>query len=145
MGINYSNLEIKNEMRKIRAYACEHSRVNITPEERAEIEKAVAREREDLSLEQIRTAQINIKRKIARERLYCRRYGGDCMRLLRYEQERRRAFEDPTICYRFADQSYCNNLTGRSNINITEIAQKSLNERESIEDILKKYNIKSLT
>jgi hypothetical protein len=130
-------------MRKINTYSCENRRVNVTPEERVEIGKAVEREREDLAAEQARKARVASERIIARERLYCRRYGCDCMRLLRYEQERRRAFEDPTIYYRFVNQSYCNNFTGKSNINITELARKSLSTQELTGDILKKYSARA--
>ena len=139
MSFNYNNSEIKQEMRKIKAYSCGNSRVDITPEERVEIARAVERERADLPAEQARTARIASRRRIAAERYLCGRNCGDCMRLLRYEQERRSAFEDPTIFYRFADQSYCNNLTGRSNINITELARESFNAQETTEDILNKY------
>ena len=129
MSVNYNYLETKNEMRKIQAYSCGDRQINITPQERAEIEKAVAREREYLTAEQARAAaRAKIKRRMARECcLYCIRF----------------AFEDPTIYYRFADQSYCNNITGRANINITELARKSLSEPLDFEDILKKYRARA--
>ena len=142
MSVNYNNSEIKQEMRKIRAYACGNRQVEITPEERAGIARSTARERADLPAEQAREARVAAGRCAAAARYVCRRNcGGDCMRLLRYEQERRNAFEDPTIFYRFADQTYCNLLTGRSNINITELSRESLD----IQDILEKYKSKRLT
>ena len=142
MGIKYNYSEIRNEMRKITAYACDNYKVNISAEERAEIDKAVAREREDLAAEQIRKARTEIKRVAAGQRLCRRRRGTDCISLLRYDREYRNAFEDPTVCYRFVDQSYCNNITGRANINITELAKESLTESIDVTDILKKYRRK---
>jgi hypothetical protein len=153
-NINLSSLEIKSEMQKVNVHIPPENRMrnHIIPGEEAAVARAVAREREYFDEQERRVqaerAQIeNERARNRRERIRrheCRRrcsrdecrYYNDDVREIEVIPE----FVDPTIYYRFVNQTFYNNLTGRSNINITELAQKSRNGQEQIEDILKKYS-----
>lgn len=48
-------------------------------------------------------------------------------------------FVDPTNVYRFIDQNFLNNLTGKSNIDVSNLHNNTFKRRLQIDEILKKY------
>lgn len=159
---NYSNFEIKtkNEMQKIHLHIPPNNRRrnHIIPGEEAAVARSVARELEEMERERVALANAAEIERLERIERVCELRERDCRiarlsrrrrncvcryeyDLIRYEREleRRREFVDPTIYYRFVNQTLYNNLTGESNINVTKLAYKALAEQENVEDILRKY------
>ena len=125
-------LEAKSEMQKINVCIGrrpDNNCVSVIPGEQEAVTAAVAREIAALS-EAERLPRVYYR--------YRRCNCPSCTAQGAESRIRGAAFADPTIYYRFVNQSFYNNLTGRSNVNITELAQKARNEHNSV---YKKYNL----
>ena len=150
---------IKNEMRKINVNSgcCENGRItadcsgDLTFEEEIGIIRAIERER-DSSIT-ITDAAENTAETLNIQNDFCRG-GRGFLRCLFCGRRRRRdtdrdviveniakieEFTDPTNYYRFVNQNFFNNMTGKANVDITNLNNNTFERQIQIEKILKKY------
>ena len=162
------NTYIKSEIHKINVNsrccigrrASENMNCGLTVEEKIGILRSIERERDSAIIniaensgdfEETVIERDNIHEDFCRGRrgflrcITCRRHrrrdtNGDREILIeRIERNHRDEFVDPTNFYRFVNQNFCDNMTGKSNIDISNLNNNTMERRIQIEQILKKY------
>jgi len=157
---------IKDEMQKINVNSgyCAKYRIpdnctdNFNFDDEIGIIRAIKRERNSVAAKAAEAAETLTEREDIRRNDFCRNSRHGFLHCLFCRKCRRRCrenfengngngeieiitdeFIDHTNCYRFVNQSFCDNMMGKSNIDITNLNNNTAEKRIQIEQILKKY------
>lgn len=112
-----------------------------TSDEEALIVRSIEREREDIDNIIERIENIILRSRRRRRSCFCKRHREHNMNRdnIAYIERIQTANTDRTNVYRFINQNFLDNLTGKSNIDISNLNNNPVQRRIQIEEILKKY------